>query len=1032
MKAKPDSEVADELFAEFLDRYYQGQAGLDELCSEHPDHAGRFRALFEMLENVEEIETTRLPNAGPMTRETPAGLPGLEMVREIGRGGMGVVWEALDTGLGRRVAVKFLPEGRSVFAEARKRFEREVAAVGQLTHPNIVAVHRADLSGSRPYLVMEFVPGASLHALLHKTSSEKTGTRPKMATLHSTLRNEFKGNASDTSDGTTMTRSLGDGSFFEFVARIVAETAEALDYAHSRGITHRDVKPGNILIDLWGRVRLVDFGVSKIASEATMTATDAFAGTAAYAAPEQIAKSFGAIDGRTDVYSLGVVLFRMLTGKLPFEDSETRTLFHRILNEDAPKPRKLATDVPWELSVICNKALEKRQQDRYPTALGFAADLRAWLQKRPIVAKPPSTPRRMLRAIQRHPWASSLTLGVLLALLAIPVGSLLQQARNAGQLRSRAEVRLEEARSKLRLLEKKFQDTRDELTLRAGLRGKRHKGQTNADENRRYLEVFAKRYRSRDDITTATLEIHEDLEFCAAVLGPDLVTDTRLALWQAVHEFARATGERPLMRFAEKFLGVGQNQSDALIASNRSAVVFQVQPENTSVHLFRYLPEFQVRKDPVHPRLLPIPYDARTLEGVSLQAETWSFGETCEVVTAIADAPADSSAEPATLRRGDILLGTRADGSREVFREGALLALEIAQAHLAQVTRRKTQYPLFTSPQNLIRAGRTELPPGSYLALCRAAGHEDLRLPFVVDPPTLRQRGETNLHGELLKLGTTPPGFVHVPPGTFLAGGDRGRSNGSLPPGRRNLERFWIQREEVTFGEYLAALRWQEDREPGSTRDHLPHDDRGEFRTAFDIDPETYDIFPPGFANRPVCSIRFDDALFYCRILSAKAADQGSPWVYELPWQLSWEKAARGSDGRIFPWGGEEVDLVDGWNGDTFDWRLFLGVFSTDPPAWMALPTEQVLGDESPYGVLGLTGGVEEFAYLDPGKGAEATPARKGGGITLKDPLSYRLPRTVQGAATWIRSRGFGFRVVARRLGDPGQGIRQGTRKERP
>ncbi|MCB9881086.1 MAG: serine/threonine protein kinase, partial [Planctomycetes bacterium] len=282
MKADTDTSKLDLIFGAFLEEFHEGRGSLEDLCREHPQYAERFRAMFSMLAELDEVTPS---DSAPKSKK-PRVLEGLELVREIGRGGMGVVWEARDTKLDRRVAVKLLPERSSLWNEARARFQREVVALGRLSHPHIVTVHRADLEDRRPYLVMEYVPGASLQEILRALEDPGRPTRPTPSAFRRAV-HALHDAAQHGTGETTQAAESNETTWFECAARLVAETAEALDYAHHHGIVHRDVKPGNILVDLWGRARLVDFGISKVKDEATLTVTGGFTGTAAYAAPEQ-------------------------------------------------------------------------------------------------------------------------------------------------------------------------------------------------------------------------------------------------------------------------------------------------------------------------------------------------------------------------------------------------------------------------------------------------------------------------------------------------------------------------------------------------------------------------------------------------------------------------------------------------------------------------------------------------------------------------------------------------------------------------
>jgi len=398
---------------------------VEAFCAEHPEHEEALRRRLAHLERAG--LSAGAPRAG-----APRRLGRFELRGELGRGGMGVVYDAYDPRLERRVALKALGARLVISDRARARFEREIRAVAALNHPRIVPVYEVGEENGIPWYTMELIEGRTLAQViralkdLQLRSDELSTSHLNQATLFD-LGDTDSGllHDSDSSATLSVTPSGEHGSpslpkawgktYVETACRLVHDVADALDHAHQNGVVHRDVKPSNVLVDSRGRALLFDFGLARIETDDALTMTGDFAGTPFYVAPEQISGK-RRVDHRVDVYSLGVTLFELLTLRRPFAGKNSQQVFRQILAKDPPLLRRINRLVPRDLETICLTALEKDPDRRYQSAGEMAADLRRFLEFRPVRARPVGAPTRALRWSRRNPaFATALALGTLVA-----------------------------------------------------------------------------------------------------------------------------------------------------------------------------------------------------------------------------------------------------------------------------------------------------------------------------------------------------------------------------------------------------------------------------------------------------------------------------------------------------------------------------------------------------------------------------------------------------------------------------------------
>jgi len=364
-----------------------------------------------------------------------------EIVRELGRGGMGIVYEARQVSLNRKVALKVLSGSLGLTTKAVIRFQREAEAAARLHHTNIVPIYATGEQEGAHYYAMELIEGPGLDQVIaqiremQKPASQEGGpvaASPSAATASRTTApvdwvSRTMGFAPpDVSAGTTSeTHSLNSSSlsggtgYFDTVARMMAEVADALDYAHAQGVIHRDIKPSNLLLSPAGRLSLNDFGLARMLEQPGMTISGEFVGSPMYMSPEQIAVGRAPLDHRTDIYSLGATLYELLTLQPPFQGVRRDQVIAQIIGKEPKPPRSINRRIPPDLETICLKMMEKDPDKRYQTAGSAAEDLRRYVNRFAISARRIGPVGRVVRWAKRNrATAAALCFVVLLGLVA--------------------------------------------------------------------------------------------------------------------------------------------------------------------------------------------------------------------------------------------------------------------------------------------------------------------------------------------------------------------------------------------------------------------------------------------------------------------------------------------------------------------------------------------------------------------------------------------------------------------------------------
>jgi WD40 repeat protein/serine/threonine protein kinase len=471
----------DRLAEEFVRRCRDGQQPTAaEYAARYPELAAEIEELFPMLLVFEQVgcgdspqkaATLERPNeVGP----TPAQIGNYRILRCIGRGGMGVVYEAVQEPLGRHVALKVLSYDQCTNPVLMERFRLEARSAASLHHTNIVPVFDVGEEAGTCYYAMQYIHGQSLHAVISElrklddkpgpvcadedddsaqyiASGLLTGQVNTMRTWAKVSPSKSEPQVDDQRDGTAQTdpppsptgESTPSGDlmrqtrieYFRHVASMGVQVAEALGYVHSHGIIHRDIKPSNLLLDVQGRVWVTDFGLAKTKRPEELTHTGDLLGTLCYMAPERF---HGQTNALSDIYGLGVTLYEMLARRPAFQASDPAQLMLRITSEDPARPRQFDARVPRDLETIVMKAMDKSPARRYQTAAELASDLRRFLEDKPIRARRTSPPERLWRWCRRNPTVAASSGFAALALMLALVLSIrfaLHQSRAADRIR---------------------------------------------------------------------------------------------------------------------------------------------------------------------------------------------------------------------------------------------------------------------------------------------------------------------------------------------------------------------------------------------------------------------------------------------------------------------------------------------------------------------------------------------------------------------------------------------------------------------
>lgn len=538
-------------------------------ADQYPQHATTIRRLFPVLEMMERRgePVADVSESGLLAAEMESlnAMPArrhfgdFELLREVGRGGMGIVFEAQQESLERRVALKLLPSSAQFDQRRKQRFLQEAQTSGKLHHTNIVPVFGIGEHDETSFMVMQFIQGQSLDTVIDELSrirSGKTairnqttdGAQLRQSTVVDWLKdsesspmsassNSASGAASSTADSVSASRQLDidtkqSHSYWKHIAQIGYQVADALSHAHSHNVLHRDIKPSNLLIDDDRRVWVTDFGLAKFFESPELTKTGEIVGTLRYMSPEQIA---GKADHRSDIFALGLTLYELAALRPAYNSSDHGGLMKQVVEGHVKSVRSIEPNIPIDLATIINKCVAQLPQDRYASAELVAQDLERFCQGEPVSVRPIGGLRRAWKWCLRRPVVSSL-IAALLVSIVVGFSGIAWQWQATRKALAESESNLKEARIQTAAAEEHFQQAREavnsfftviseqRLLREPGFQKLRHELLTEAAD---YHKEFVARYEDDEELKfELAVSLYRIAEVEGSLVGsPELVKE---------------------------------------------------------------------------------------------------------------------------------------------------------------------------------------------------------------------------------------------------------------------------------------------------------------------------------------------------------------------------------------------------------------------------------------------------------------------------------------------------------------------------
>lgn len=945
----------------------------------------------------------------PLRNEPGRMFGGFRLIEVLGEGGMGVVHLAEEVALGRRVALKVIRSDLARSASALSRFEREGRAIARLQHPGIVQVFSVGEASGVRYIVMELIDGEGLDAML----AENARARRRVPYLR--------------------------------VVRWGAELARALDFAHSHGLVHRDVKPSNIRITGNDHAKLLDFGLARELDGPGVTLTEAFVGSPFYAAPEQVGRKGTGIDARTDVYSLAATLYQCLTGAPPVASGTFEQVLRSIIEDDPSSIRSINPDVPRDLELVLLRAMEKEQSRRYPSASAFAADLEAILENRPVSVRPAGFVEISAKWCRRNP-ARAVALGVGLAGI-VAVGSVW-----AGQRIAAVSQRRKDAAAAIAAASETLHQYRETRGPVHALLARNNDLQAKMQTSFFTPEQDAELDRVEHEAATAQREreasVFEMLELLARAerLGANAATvrNIRAQVYGERYLEARAAGDHGAMQAFLKLVEI-EDETGATARSlrGRSIVTIACDAPGATLRIYErakaseviagaeqryvYVPVGETPKqdltewslrvqrgvDGVLPGEIISSLAGYPLHGLMLVAADSRDVRRLDRLVRIGDRPVSeaydiwhdrATASQGTNRtyvfvrdrderlvRGESLeaLGIRVSDAAAIAAGGNVMArVERANGPVDVLLPAGGEYRMTAAPLlprgelRVFDRGACELTLNAGPYLCVIAAPGF----EILRVPLVARDGAYRIEIPLLPDGSSPRGFVLV------------RDSNATP-----VRPFWMKEHEVTVSEYFEFLNDPQtiaQVEASATPIRYPRD----FETAIGKrDASGRFVLPEGWEwDWPVLFVSWNDAMAYAAWCTKRESGREDPILYTLPSLEEWLVASSTPPGTQYVF------------GDTFRPKWMSSNYGRQKPDPVAVLTHPV--DESAFGIFDLCGSASEWTRT-LWRDDQRHMRHAGGAWGSGDPTTFRswggngmLPERVGGLV--------GFRLIAVRKAD--------------
>jgi serine/threonine protein kinase/formylglycine-generating enzyme required for sulfatase activity len=863
----------------------------------------------------------------------------------IGQGGMGAVLGTIDQDIRRKVAMKVMrPENRRDTLKIR-RFLEEAQVTGQLEHPNIVPVHEIGIDeNAHVYFTMKLVQGEDLESVITKCADGNEEYEKKYA--------------------------LG------ILLQLFMKVVDGMSYAHAKGVLHRDLKPENIMIGNFGEVLVMDWGIAKILGQGsafsngsaieknetdrqTMTMEGRIMGTPAYMSPEQACGRISELDPRSDVFSLGAILYKILTRCQPYEGASVQATLEQAQGGELVPPdlRTPQRNIPPELTAICMKAMAYEKEDRYADAAEINADLQLYLDGKSVSAKKDSLLIKTRKWIARNRIASAGIAAAFICLMAgIAAASMyqnrLRQEKIAGLLnKASSYIALENFESAEKTFFAVLGLDSDNPQARKGISSV--SGKSLAAKNRHLAQdtlakaesLFANAaYQDAYDAYVATLALdpysrdaREKIQVSAVMADkqkmldkiPPILEETaaiKTEIKTMRSEAEQLETELKTMRTSIKGYEGRQKKTPLWTAEKKLASLNIEILKKESLLISKYM--------------TVLSYDgmnADARQGLSgLYYDRFTTGERLQRI------------EDMAFYRSLVL--TFDDGFyRDLLETPGRLTLTATPEPDAYELQRLVpgkdrrlvpeQFRPTDGSSTMHRVENQPLPPGSYLVTLKRKAYLDTKVPIRI------QRGENlEVTGiRLFRKTDLPEGFIYIPKGPFLMGGDEAAPY-ALGHTSQHVPGFFISRHEITAGEYLTFVNDMEKRIPGSAKKYLPRKSSNSGHYWKKSGNQYTSNFP---AKWPILGISWNDARAFCKWMTHKYKNKG--WVFRLPEEREWEKAARGADGRYFPW------------GNHFDYTFCSMANSKEKKPNGPDPVGSYKADRSIYGVMDMAGNVSEW-----------------------------------------------------------------------